>query len=141
MASDEQRFVSEVDAFIGGVFVVAIALSSGAAIVSALAGRWWLAGVVLLPAALVIANWLSTSYVISSDTLTIRCLSFRWTIPLTTITALRASSDVRSSPALSRNRIEIVYKTGSVLVSPRDRQAFIRAIRRGQPTVAVEGVG
>ena len=141
MTSDEQRFASEVDTFIGTVFVVAIAVSGGVAIVQARTSRWWLAGIALLPAALVIANWLVTSYAVSGDTLTIRCLSFRWTIPLTTITALRASSDIRSSPALSLNRIEIVYKTGSVLVSPRDRQAFIRAIRRGQPTVTIEGVG
>ena len=141
MTSDEQRFASEVDTFFGAVFVVGIAVSGGGAIVLALASRWWSAGIALLPAALVIANWLSTSYAVSGDTLTIRCLSFRWTIPLTTITALRASSDMRSSPALSLNRIEIVYKTGAVLVSPRDRQAFIRAIRRGQPTVTIEGVG
>ena len=140
MASEEERFTSEVDIFIGTVFVAAIAVSSGIAVFEASAGRRWSAGLALLPALLVIANWISTSYVVSRDTLRIRCLSFGWTIPLATITSLRASRDMRSSPALSLNRIEIVYKTGSVLVSPKDREAFIRAIRRGQPTVATDGV-
>jgi hypothetical protein len=47
---------------------------------------------------------------------------------------------MRSSPALSLTRIEVVHKTGSVLVSPKDRAAFIRAIKRVQPTLVLEGV-
>jgi hypothetical protein len=105
-----------------------------------LAGRWWIVAILLTPIALLVWNLLSTSYVIAGDALSVRCLLFRRTIPLALVTKLRASRDVRASPALSLDRLEVVYGTQSVLISPKDKRGFIHAIRAHQPSIDVEGL-
>jgi hypothetical protein len=139
MAQEEQRFSSKVDAWYFLLMAAVLILGSGAAAPAVVAGRWWIAVVVVVaPVGLLTWNLLTTYYVVSRDTLSVHCLLLRKTVPLASVTTLRGSRDFRSSPALSRDRIEVLYDNDSVLVSPKDRTAFIRAIRAGQPSVAIE---
>lgn len=115
-----------------------LAASAFSAVPAALAGRWWGFAVLVLPFALMTWNLLSTQYVVSADTLAVRCMLFRKTVPLSSVTMLRGSRDFRSSPALSLDRIEVLAGGDSVLVSPREREAFVEAIRSRQPSVVVE---
>ncbi len=137
---EEQRFESKVDTWYFVVMAGVLLLSGFIAVPAMLAGKWWTGIFLGAGPALLIWNWRSTSYVVSSDTLAVRCLLLRKKIPLATVTALRASRDLRSSPALSLDRIEVLSSGASVLVSPKDKAAFIRAIRRAQPAVIVEGL-
>jgi len=75
--------------------------------------------------------WLlaSTCYRVNAGSLEVRSGPFRWSIPLSEIKAVRRSRSVISSPALSLDRMEIKYGRGkSILLSPRDREAFLDAI-------------
>jgi hypothetical protein len=101
-------------------------------------GRLWAVAILFVPISLLIWNLVSTHYVVTEDSLLVRCLLFRKTVVLASVRTLRASRDLRASPALSMDRIEVLYDDGSVLVSPKDKTAFIRAIRARAPSVMIE---
>jgi len=138
VAEHEQRFSSKVDWWYFLLIAVVGALSGIVAVPGVLAGRWWTVAALVAPLGLMIWNLLSTYYVVSGDTLSVRCLLVRKTVPLASVTTLRASRDFRSSPALSLHRIEVLYDNDSVLVSPKEKTAFIRALRARKPSIAIE---
>ena len=75
--------------------------------------------------------WLaaSTSYTVTSDQLLVRSGPFRWRVQLSDITSISPSRSALSAPALSLTRLEIRYGAGqSLLVSPKDKDAFIKAL-------------
>lgn len=75
--------------------------------------------------------WLifSLQYQVDEKMLNIICGPFRWKIKLTTIKSVKPSTDMISSPALSLDRLLIVHGNGKVvLVSPKDKEAFISAL-------------
>ena len=78
-------------------------------------------------------------YTLEGRNLIVRSGPFRWTIDVDEITGVEKASGfmmARSSPALSLDRLRIEYGRGaSVMVSPRDRAGFMRAIEaaRKQP--------
>ena len=126
-------FKSAVDAWfwvlIGGTAIVLIAvmvpvLKSGSVITLA-------AMVMAVALGLGLPVWLafSTDYRIEQDTLHIRSGPMSWTIKRDSITSVTPSRSLLSSPALSIDRLEIRYgKNKSILVSPRDKAAFIQAL-------------
>ncbi|KAF1015411.1 MAG: hypothetical protein GAK29_04567 [Acinetobacter bereziniae] len=79
---------------------------------------------------------LNTRYIIQENSLTIHCLFLKWNIPLANIQKMTPSHDSIASPALSLDRLKIEYiKEGEhkqILVSPRNRQAFIEAVQTKQ---------
>jgi hypothetical protein len=83
----------------------------------------------------------TTRYEVSNEALTVRSGPFRWVLPLHTIQSLSASRSLLSSPALSLDRIAIGHTGGVLLISPRHKGAFVRAVRSGAPAVAVRGLG
>ena len=93
--------------------------------------RWIPVGMAFLAAAVVCWISVSTYYQLLADQLVIRCGPFTWRIPLAEVTEVRASDSVRSGPALSMDRLEIVYGGGKVLViSPAEKDRFITALQR-----------
>jgi hypothetical protein len=137
VAQPEERFSSKVDWWYFAV-MAAVALSLAVVAPAVVADHWWMTVVLASPLALLIWNLRSTFYVVNGDTLTVRCLLLRKTVPLTSVTKLRASRDPRASPALSLDRIEVLFGYDSVLVSPKDKVAFIHALRARKPSIAVE---
>lgn len=81
---------------------------------------------VALPAWLLV----STRYTLSGDTLLIVSGPFRWRIALQSITGVTPTHNPLSSPALSLDRLRIEYAGGkkAVMISPRDKQGFIREL-------------
>ena len=64
-----------------------------------------------------------------SDVLKITSGPFRWTVPLREITSMQATRLPLSYPALSLDRIEIVYGKGRrILISPENRSDFVSLI-------------
>ncbi|MCL6240966.1 PH domain-containing protein [Acinetobacter amyesii] len=74
----------------------------------------------------------NTRYQISATELNIRSMFLRWQIPLQYIQRISASQDLSVAPALSIKRSKIEYiQNGQrkfVMVSPKDPQAFAKAI-------------
>ncbi|MEO1034821.1 MAG: PH domain-containing protein [Pseudomonadota bacterium] len=92
----------------------------------------WLPAIVLLlgAAVLPLALVVNTKYTVDSESLRIDCGPFRWQIPLSDIHGVQPSHNPLASPALSLDRLEIRYGDNRVvLVSPRDKDGFIAALR------------
>ncbi len=113
---------------LGGLFVVVLLSIRNARL--PIVGIFAIAAV---PALLTILfGWIvaATDYTIRGQSLLIRSGPFHWEVDIQTIASVRPSVDPTSSPALSLDRLNIVYDGGSeILVSPEERDGFIAALR------------
>ena len=75
-------------------------------------------------------------YWITDSVLHIRASLFRWRIPVDSITSVKPSRSWMSAPALSTDRLEILHKRGTVMISPREREAFLRELERARGDAA-----
>ncbi len=64
-------------------------------------------------------------YTILDDSLSIRCGILFYQIPLNEIESVEASGSWLSGPALSLRRVKIKTSHRTILVSPKEREAFI----------------
>ena len=126
-------------------FVAILVLLNGAAFpgmpaAAATAVRILFFAVLAFPLWTLVGTW----YALDSNALYVRSGPFRWTISLREIHSVTAARDyMRSSPALSLDRLRIEYGSGrSIMISPRDKEAFMRdlehqlALTRGHPSAA-----
>ena len=128
------RFVSKVDGWLIPVLVVAIA-GMLAAFVAVLIDDTplWLQVVVAITSVLfcglLFAILKSTFYVIEHGVLRIVSGPFRWKIAISDIVEITPTRNPLSSPALSLDRLKVRYgERRYVLVSPADKDGFVRAI-------------
>ncbi len=126
-------FPSRIDAWFVAVITVALAgtLYGGFAALRSggegAYGAFFAAGVIL---AILVALVLPCRYVLEQDHLFIRAgLLFRQRIPYLEITGVEPSSNPLAAPALSLRRVKVAYRDKYQLVSPRDRDEFMRALR------------
>lgn len=95
---------------------------------------WIPVGTMSLATILVCWILISTYYELQRAQLVTHCGPFTWRIPLADISEVRESNSMRSGPALSMNRLEIVYQGGKTLaISPADKAGFMMALRRRAP--------
>lgn len=97
---------------------------------------------VIVALTLLLPLWLvlDTNYTLTADDLLIRSGPFRWRIVLGDVREVSPSRSWISSPALSLDRLSIRYGADrSILVSPREKQRFIDALRQRCPSVLVTG--
>lgn len=76
---------------------------------------------------------LSTKYTVTGDALVVQSGPFKWRIVKNEITKIVPSKSIISSPALSLDRLRIDYARGrnSILISPRDKDGFLKAVAAG----------
>lgn len=92
---------------------------------------WVPVGAVFLAAITISWIFISTYYELRGDQLVTHCGPFTWRIPLAEVTEVRESNSVRSGPALSMDRLEVVHGPGRVLIiSPADKERFLAALRK-----------
>jgi Bacterial PH domain len=136
-----ERFVSKRDAWIVAVLWTASLVDFGVA-----AKLWRGDGVapafvapLLLAAGLFQLHVLyATDYTVEGDTLLVRASLFRWRISLAAIESIEPTRNPLSSPACSLDRLLIRQGGGRrVMVSPADKEGFLRAIaqRTARPAV------
>lgn len=130
-----QRFDSGIDflpAFILTIAAIVCALAAINVVTAATTTSYLLFAIISIMGVL-LPVWLLTAtyYLVDGTTLKIKSGPFRWSIKLAEITAVKPSNSPLSSPALSFDRLEIHYANGKqLLVSPKDKQAFISALQR-----------
>lgn len=94
----------------------------------------------ILPIQLFILHlFLTTRYDIDSENLYIKSgFLYNSSIPISQIKSIKKSNSILSSPAASMDRIEIRYnKFDYVLISPADKNGFIKAILEIKPEIDV----
>ena len=130
------RFRSKIDTWILLVLIVSIAglllafavvmvneTSDQARVIVALAS--------VLAVALILSVLLRTNYTVDNGEIRIVSGPFRWTVPVSDILEIRGSRNPLSSPALSLNRLKIIYGHRKyILVSPADKKGFLRAVEQ-----------
>lgn len=130
-------FRSKIDAWLAIVLVGAATLvlvAAGTGLRQA-SGMGVLVTVLVITLGAVLPVWIlaSTTYRVDGGTLHVRSGPFRWHIPVSSITRIEPSNSLESAPALSLTRLRIDYGAGrSILVSPADQQAFLRAIEKSK---------
>lgn len=134
----ETRFSSKIDGWLIPVMVVTVGGLVATLIAVLIEETPWPLRL-LVGAATIIVTWLlftifkNTGYTITGDTLRIVSGPFKWTIPVTDIVEITPSRNPLSSPALSLDRLKIsLGKRKFVLVSPEDKDGFIRAIEQAK---------
>ena len=80
---------------------------------------------------LVFPAYLNTHYILDDDALRIRSgLLVNKKIPYQDIESICETKDPSASVGLSLDRISIRYTEGEVLISPKNKQAFIRLLQQ-----------
>lgn len=83
--------------------------------------------------------WYTTYYVLEDDALIIKSGPIKKVVKYSSIQSLQKTSNPLSSPALSMQRIEIVYNRYQVtLVSPIHRDQFIAHLREMRPEIVLK---
>jgi hypothetical protein len=87
----------------------------------------------------VIYSFSTTMYSIEGDKLKIKCgYFFNFLIEVKEIKTISETFNIISSPALSFNRLEILYnKYDTLLISPKDKSRFLEAIKRINPEIKI----
>lgn len=96
---------------------------------------------VAIGGSLALMAWLYVSTVYTVTDLGLRVQSgplHRW-IDAKRIERVRPTRTILSAPALSLDRLEVSGGFGAVVVSPRDKTGFVRALKRVAPQLRVEG--
>lgn len=139
------RFASKVDAWLIVLLLASMLASLVGMVVIAGQSAWpfmWLLLLVLGGVGVGLPLWLllATDYKVDQRDLRIRCGPVRQRIPVADIRSVAPSRSLLSSPALSLDRLCIRYGRtgkvqGEVLVSPKDKQAFVQALQAVNPAI------
>ncbi|HLW23933.1 MAG TPA: PH domain-containing protein [Steroidobacteraceae bacterium] len=93
--------------------------------------RWLSVITLMLGVVMPVWVYFGTDYTLRASELLIRSGPFRWRIPLAAIHEVSESRSLRSSPALSMNRLAIRFGADrTLLISPLNRQEFRRELER-----------
>ena len=82
---------------------------------------------------------LKTYYFVDNGKLIIKCGFFTSKVDINSIRKISETRDLISSPALSVDRLEIMYnKFDTILVSPKDKIGFINTIKDANPNIELK---
>ncbi|MBO2535233.1 PH domain-containing protein [Rummeliibacillus suwonensis] len=88
---------------------------------------------------LILWFWFTTFYVITDTKLVIRSAFIHINISVYDIQSIQKITNILSSPALSLDRLKIVYDSEkSVLISPKNRGEFLEELLKLNPSIEVE---
>lgn len=135
-----RTYRSKIDVWMGAILGFAVVAMISAPVTAWLKtgnSRSLLVGLVVVPgAALVVWVLLSTNYTLEGRQLIVRSGPFRWRINIDEIRSIAPVRAIgmrirssRSSPALSMDRLEIVYGADKrLMISPDEQDAFLKDI-------------
>lgn len=132
-----EKFESKIDLW----FILFLALIFGGILVRSVYDQNWISFSIILLVVIFIAYMFSTTfYIIENKKLWIKCgIFFNLSIEIEGIKKVSESYNIISSPALSFDRLEILYnKFDTVLISPKDKIRFIEAIKKNNPDVEIK---
>lgn len=129
-----RQFRSKVDAWIVILLVVALIMQLVAIVLVMQQESEPLALAVLLLTTLAVFLFVGsmfkyTYYTVEGNLLRIVCGPFRWRVPIDEIHSVTPTRNPLSSPALSLDRLRIIYGNDrKIMISPADRAGFLDAI-------------
>lgn len=135
-------YPSKKDIFV--FIIICLIVSLASSIKAAMESRTLLSWLITL---LIVMGWMAmflllfpVKYIIDGDNLLIFCGFQRKRISISQIIYVRRSHNLLASPALSVDRLEIVFKeknTDSILISPRNRIDFVEDLKAINPDIDI----
>jgi hypothetical protein len=130
-------FRSKLDWWLAAALLTSAAASAIAVIIVGIVESPFLAlatsPLLLLSVGLPMWVMLATDYTFNGADLDVRCGPFFWRVPLHQIRAVTATRNPLSSPALSLDRLRIDFGHRSIMISPADKEGFMKELRRRGP--------
>jgi hypothetical protein len=129
-----EKFKSKIDIW----FIVLLTLLFGLILWRLVYDKNWIGFSFILFVVVFITYMYSTTYyVIQNKKVSIKCgIFYNLSIEIQNIKRISESFNIISSPALSFNRLEILYnKFDTILISPKDKKRFIEAIKNINPDI------
>jgi hypothetical protein len=142
-------FPSKRDAWIVAViWLSTAALVAGANVMlgspGPFAARVALAAFMLLSGAFSLWVTYGTRYGVAATEIVVRSGPLRWRVPLAAITSIVPTSNPLSSPAVSLDRLRVVYRGANgreraLMLSPADKGGFLAAVAARCPSLTLSG--
>lgn len=131
----EKRFASKIDAWLLLVLVATVVFMLASLTATLYQVRHTMTIAVMLGATILVvlligSILLRTYYAIDGETLRIVSGPLTWRVRIDDISSIERTRCPLSSPALSLDRLRIRYGGKSILVSPAQRDRFVRALGR-----------
>lgn len=123
-----KKFASKIDLW----FVILLSLVFGIILTLFAFDENWIVFSILVLVIIFIAHMFATTfYVVNDEKVIIKSgFFFNLSIKIKDIKRISKSNNIISSPALSFNRLEILYnKFDTILISPKDKEGFIKALK------------
>ena len=148
----QTRYKSKKDAWLIVVIIVAFLISLASLVLIVITpgalqqGGWISALVVVVVWVFILSIIWPLYYEITPSKLVVRSGILHWNIPLISIQSVYPSQNLLASPTLSLDRLRIEYtlqdKTRFMLISPKDKQSFLRdlALNAGDFEQSGEGI-
>ena len=125
----------------GWVFILPVWLILGAVTTLLVFSNAWPAALLLLLLdVFIVLLFLNTRYTLNGNDLHIQCgWIYKRTIPVNRIRRIEETNNPLSAPATSLDRLALILDPReTILISPEDKEAFIRAVRLLQPQLEVK---
>lgn len=132
-----EKFKSKIDLSI----VIPLSILFGGILIRSVYDRIWiLFAIMFFTIAFIVHMYLTTFYSIENEKLIIKCgFLINVSVDIQNIKRVSESHNIMSSPALSFNRLEILYnKFDAILISPKDKKRFIEAIQKINPQIEIK---
>jgi hypothetical protein len=117
-----------------------VAGATGTVLVLMIVNRIWIGAIFIgLAMAFIADMYLRTRYQVDDNKLNIQCgFRYKRTIDIGTIKKISETNDPTNSPALSTDRIEIIYnQSDRVLISPANKLGFITHLLQLNPAITI----
>lgn len=105
--------------------------------------EWIVTAILLATIAFVVYLMFAIKYVISGDVLEVKAGFMRTTkVAIADIKSVEKNNNAMSSPAMSLKRLEIWYgnKYDSIVISPPDREAFVKELLKINPDITLKNL-
>lgn len=134
---DKTLYKSAVSWWLWALVAIPVIITS---VITVMDGEWTAMFIHALVALFVGHLFFTTYYTVEGNTLNVKSsVLINIKIDITTIRKITETNNPLSSPALSLDRLWIDYgKNGAVMISPEDKEGFIRHILQINPSVEVK---
>ncbi len=128
-------FKSKIDTWLVFVLVVALLILGYAAMTSGLSAITTL--FFIISSAFITSVLFNTKYTLENDQLIVQSGFLNWSIQVKDITSIESTHNPISSPALALDRLQVNYKNKRVLISPKEKNQFINALKKMNSSIKV----
>lgn len=131
-----EKYKSKIDLWL----IIILTLVFGGIVIFSVIKKEWIGFIIaIIPTLFIWDMFKSTFYIITEEELIIRCgIFYKLVIKITDIRKISESNDLISSPALSIDRLEILYnRFDTILISPKKKYEFLQSIETLKPDIEI----